>query len=417
MIANSFPRAAVIRPLLPTVALLTALLAFAAASGAQDENTLVNHDFEGAFVALNDDALLQVAEGWTHWHREAAGDNAPTWELVRPEYAPAPATDEMARVRHGETSQALHSLYATFDAGLYQQIGDVEIDAWLRFSAHAWVWSSVLDDPALSEDDGDVFVQVGIDPYGGADPDSEDVVWSEITYEIYDGWREYVVVTRAAAEEVTVFIRALVGQPVRNTRVWFDETRLVHDAFDADVISALAVAVGPTPVPTPVPVYHIVGEGETLESIATFYETSVAAILQANGLADAGLVHPGNQLVIVSSPNMMPTPLPDIEASSAWYVVRAGDTFSGIADLFGIDVASLASLNAGVSVDHLVVGQALVVPAVPAPPASEQSYTVRRGDTLNDIALRFSVSIEDLARANNITVTSILEVGQILVIP
>lgn len=415
--ANSVPRATMTRQALFTAALLAVALTLAPALGAQEESPLVNHDFEDEFAALSDDGLLQVAEGWTYWHREAAVANPPTWELVRPDFIPALDTDDVARVRQGESSQAMRSLYATFDAGLYQQVGEVEADSWLRFSAYAWVWSSVLDDPAVSEDDGNVFVQVGIDPDGGQDPNSEDIVWSEVTYEIYDGWREYVVVTQAAAEEVTVFIRALVGQPVRNTRVWFDETRLVRDAFDADVISALAVAIGPTPVPTPVPVFHIVEEGETLESIASLYETSVDALLHANGLASAALVHPGNQLIVSSLAGMMPTALPQIEASAAWYVVRAGDTFSGIADLFGIDVAALAALNRGVDVDYLVVGQALVVPAVPAPPASAQQYTVRSGDTLNDIALRFSVSIEELARANSITVTGILEVGQVLVIP
>jgi len=141
------------------------------------------------------------------------------------------------------------------------------------------------------------------------------------------------------------------------------------------------------------------------------------AILEANSLSNASLVHPGNQLSIPSGVAPVATPLPELDASAAWYVVRAGDTFSGIADLYGIEVNELAQLNVGVNVNFLVVGQALVVPAVPSPPASSQKYTVRRGDTLNDIALRFSVTIEDLARANNITVTSILDVGQVLTIP
>ncbi|MCE2490889.1 MAG: LysM peptidoglycan-binding domain-containing protein [Anaerolineae bacterium] len=396
---------------------LVLFVCLAGATGAQTGNALTNPGFEEEFSTRDDEALLQVAEDWMQWHRDPEGDDAATWELLQPEFIPAWETDEHAYVHEGESAQSLRSFYATFDAGLYQKIEDVEKDSWLRFSAFAWVWSSVTDDPEQSEQDGDVFVQVGIDPAGGTDPQSEDIVWSEISYEIYDSWREYVVVTQATSEEVTVFLRAFVADPVRNTQVWFDQTRLILDAFDEDVISAMAVAIGPTPFPTSVPVYHIVGDGETLDSIARRYATSVMAILEANSLRNASLVHPGYQLSIPSNAAPVATPLPELEASSAWYVVRAGDTFSRIADLYGIAVDQLSELNSNVNVNFLVVGQALVVPAVPAPPASRQNYTVRRGDTLNDIALRFGISVEDLARANNISVTSILDVGQLLVIP
>ncbi len=396
---------------------LVAFVCLAGPAGAQTGNALTNPGFEADFNTRGDEALIQVAEDWIPWHREPEGDDAATWELLQPEYMPARGTDEIAYVHEGESAQTLRSFYATFDAGLFQQVEDVETDSWLRFSAFAWVWSSVTDDPEQSEQDGDAFVQVGIDPDGGTDPESDEIVWSEISYEIYDSWREYVVVTQARSDEVTVFVRALVAEPVRNTQVWFDQTRLILDAFDEDVISAMAVSIGPTPFPTSVPVYHIVEEGETLDLIARRHATSVMAILEANSLSNASLVHPGHQLYIPSGAAPVATPLPELDASSAWYVVRAGDTFSGIADLYGVAVGELAELNSDVNVNFLVVGQALIVPAIPAPPTTTQNYTVRRGDTLNDIALRFGISAEDLARANGITVTSILEVGQVLVIP
>lgn len=396
---------------------LLLLLPVATGVRAQAENVLSNPGFEEDFQEEDDNPLLQVAGGWTAWYRAAEGEDAASWELLQPEYAPARDEDEHARIREGESSQVIRTFYATFDAGLLQEVADVEANSWLRFSANAWVWSSVLDDPEQSEDDGDVFVQVGIDPDGGTDPDSEEIVWSEISYELYDGWREYAVVTQAAGEEVSVFVRAQVGQPVRNTHVWIDETQLFLNVFDEDVVSALAEAIGPTPFPTAVPVYHIVREGESLESIASRYSISVDAILVANSLASASLVHPGSQLYIPGREAPVATPLPEIDASAAWYIVRAGDTFAGIAELYGIDVEELAALNQDVNASFLVVGQALIVPAVPSPPTSMQNYTVRRGDTLNDIALRFNVSVTELAGANDIAVTSDLEAGQILVIP
>ena len=391
---------------------------FAASANAQAVNVLTNPDFEESFTVRDDDQFLRVAEGWTPWHREAQGEGASTWELIQPEYQSASATDESSHIREGESSQLLRSFYATFDAGLLQEFEGVEVNSWLRFSAFAWVWSSKLDDPLLSEEDGDVFVQVGIDPDGGTDGESEDIVWSEITYELYDGWRDFVVVTQATAETVTVFIRVLVGQPVRNNFVWLDDAKLYLDAFDEDVVASLAQTVGPTPLPTRMPVYHIVQAGETLDDIAAYYGISVEAILTANNLSSAHLVHAGNQLLIPEG--MQPptaTPVPDIDDSIALYVVRAGDTFYGIATSYGIEVEELAQLNRGVSINLLAVGQALTVPAVPALPLSSRSYTVRRGDTLLDIALRFNVSAEAIANANNISVDSLLDVGQTLNIP
>jgi len=55
----------------------------------------------------------------------------------------------------------------------------------------------------------------------------------------------------------------------------------------------------------------------------------------------------------------------------------------------------------------------------PAPAKSQESqttYTVVAGDTLKRIASKFNTSIESLEKANNLTSTSIIKVGQMLVI-
>lgn len=50
-------------------------------------------------------------------------------------------------------------------------------------------------------------------------------------------------------------------------------------------------------------------------------------------------------------------------------------------------------------------------------PGSQASYTVQSGDTLADIAIRFNVSMEALAAANNIEDFDHIEAGQVLLIP
>ena len=403
--------------------LLTLLLLFAAPAYAQAENVLRNPGFEGGFTYRDDDPLVHVGSAWIPWYRTSNSESAPAWQLVKPvfelEWYWPPTDVKPIRVRDDNSAQLLHSFYATWDAGILQEIEGIEIDSWLRFSVFAWIWSSKLDDPNVSEQDGDVYIQVGIDPDGGTDPQSEDIVWSELGYEFYDGWREYVVVTQAASDTVTVFIRAQVNEPVRNNYVWLDETSLVLDAFDADVVAALAAldaAADSTPTATRVPVFHILLEGENLEDVAWRYGVSADAILRANSLDSPDLVHTGNQLFIPAA-TPAPTATPEPDPDFLRYVVRSGDTFSSIALLYGIDMEVLRQLNPDVNINLLEVGQELNVPAFGALLETTRSYTVRRDDTLQDVALRFNVSVESIARANNISVTSLLEPGQVLIIP
>lgn len=56
--------------------------------------------------------------------------------------------------------------------------------------------------------------------------------------------------------------------------------------------------------------------------------------------------------------------------------------------------------------------------AVFTPEAGSQgSYTVQQGDTLAEIAIRYNVTLEALASANDIEDYDHIEVGQVLIIP
>lgn len=55
--------------------------------------------------------------------------------------------------------------------------------------------------------------------------------------------------------------------------------------------------------------------------------------------------------------------------------------------------------------------------AVPAYTGSSTSYVVKRGDTLAEICIEYSVPITEVARINNITDWDHIEVGQVLIIP
>jgi LysM repeat protein len=121
------------------------------------------------------------------------------------------------------------------------------------------------------------------------------------------------------------------------------------------------------------------------------------------------------------------------------YTVEAGDTVYAIALKFGITVEELASAN-NMTVEQIAelsAGQKLIIPqrapeqqpvatATPdasgppptaTPAASGKTYTVQEGDIPVTIAEQFGISVEALLEANDITDSTSLKIGQVLVIP
>ena len=80
---------------------------------------------------------------------------------------------------------------------------------------------------------------------------------------------------------------------------------------------------------------YTVRPGNTLYAIAQFFGTSVREIAQANGLVCPYTIYPGQELVL---------PIEEIR-SPRYYVVRPGDTLSGIADRYGLEINNLLTLN------------------------------------------------------------------------
>jgi hypothetical protein len=128
--------------------------------------------------------------------------------------------------------------YSTHNAGVYQQV-QVPAGSKLTFSAWVQIWSSQHHDPDTVRDPGDYRAYVGIDPTGGTDWNSTNVVWSEPRIE-YNNSIRLEVQAEAQASTITVFLR---GHP--EFRVKF------NDSYWDD---ACLMVVRPTPRPTKTPI-------------------------------------------------------------------------------------------------------------------------------------------------------------------
>lgn len=99
----------------------------------------------------------------------------------------------------------------------------------------------------------------------------------------------------------------------------------------------------------------------------------------------------------------------------AGYIVRSGDTLSGIAQSRGIRLAALIRANPQISNPDLIrVGQHVTVPTGSGEGGGGASYTVRAGDTLSGIASRYGTNYQAIAHANGIGDPSLIRPGQTL---
>ncbi len=93
------------------------------------------------------------------------------------------------------------------------------------------------------------------------------------------------------------------------------------------------------------------------------------------------------------------------------YTVKAGDTLTQLALRFGVPVNQIAADNALANPNTLSVGQSLVISS------DSVRYVVKEGQTLYSLAQEFEVPLDELIAANPDINPISLQVGQVIVIP
>lgn len=118
-----------------------------------------------------------------------------------------------------------------------------------------------------------------------------------------------------------------------------------------------------------------------------------------------------------SGPGYAPLASGSIYGSSSFlYEVEPGDTLFGIAARFGVSAVALARINHLFNPNFIFAEMRLVIPRSNSyTPAL--MYTVRPGDTLTRIAIRFQKTVITLLIANHIANPNLIFPGMRLVIP
>jgi len=157
---------------------------------------------------------------------------------------------------------------------------------------------------------------------------------------------------------------------------------------------------------------HRVRRGESLSLIAQRYRTSISAIARLNRLRRVDLIKSGQRLKIpVRGRSYASSPPPKLvkEGEKLIYIVRRGDSLYKIASAFSTTVGKIRKDNSLES-DKLDVGQKIVIQS--SIPQGATIYTVRRGDSPSGIANKYGMNLSILLSLNSLNYRSKIYPGQ-----
>jgi peptidoglycan DL-endopeptidase LytE len=180
--------------------------------------------------------------------------------------------------------------------------------------------------------------------------------------------------------------------------------------------------------------------GESIGRVAERFGVDMMDIVKANDLGpNPDMVQPGTLLMVPGATPSSPgraavvvrnddgeqhiaavgpgivLPVDVVEQavpSTRTYEVQDGDTLAGIAETFGVDVATLLSSNGIDNPDRIKPGSELRIL-----PVKGLEYAVQADETLADIAWRYQVDLGILLDYNDLNDPDVIHVGLKLVLP
>lgn len=171
------------------------------------------------------------------------------------------------------------------------------------------------------------------------------------------------------------------------------------------VVKSIAQYAGITYYPVNNEEYYVVKSGDNLWAIASKYGLSVSKLKEINKLT-SNTLSIGQLLKVSVSDNTTST--------DNTYTVKSGDSLYSIASKYNTTVNVLRNLN-NLSSDTLSIGQKLIIPSGTAA-VNQLTYTVQKGDSLYSLANKYDTTVDKIKQTNNLT-SNTLSIGQVLIIP
>jgi LysM repeat protein len=145
--------------------------------------------------------------------------------------------------------------------------------------------------------------------------------------------------------------------------------------------------------------------GDALSLVAQRFGVTVEQLREWNGL-EGDTIYVGQELVVASAEPEGGEP------PGGGYVVADGDTLSAIAVRFDVSIDDLAGWNPDLDPDRIQVGQELRV----GPARRRVDHRIRRGDSLSRIAHHYGVRVDDLLEWNPRVRRDHVRMGRVIVV-
>lgn len=142
---------------------------------------------------------------------------------------------------------------------------------------------------------------------------------------------------------------------------------------------------------------YLIKEGETLEDIASRFNTSVDMILNINDIYSREYLRVGEEIIVPKNQ----------ESYFTYYTVNQGDSLYQIARKYNINPSLLALLNGLNMEDYIYPNQRLIIPK-----SGYSFYITKDGDTLEIVRDKFNKNWEDILKYNE---TIYLLPGQLMI--
>lgn len=128
-----------------------------------------------------------------------------------------------------------------------------------------------------------------------------------------------------------------------------------------------------------------VGYGDSLEKIASYYNTDVETLKEINNYPDNYSVSMGEQVIV-----------PNIRNNRfITYVIKKGDNLYDIARRYNVDVNTLMMLNGLEKEEFIYPNQEIIVPR-----DKVKVYVTKQGDTLENVLAKQNISLDELYSRN-----------------
>ncbi|MEQ8673374.1 MAG: LysM peptidoglycan-binding domain-containing protein [Aggregatilineales bacterium] len=372
---------------------------------AQAPNLLENPGFENPYVDRGGNPARMVAQGWTPWHVQATVGQA-SYQNQQPEYVQT--APNSLRVRNGNNAQHYFSYFATHQGGVFQRVTGITPGTEMRFDVYAYVWSSTFSDGEDSDRPGGVIVQVGIDPTGGTDGTSTNIVWS-LPAEQYDAYRNYAISATAASNAVTVFVRSQVSVAVENNHIYLDDATLAVSTDQSNPIPTNTSQPAATNTVVVVPT-------NTSQPVATNTTQPTNTLVPATNTAIP------TATTVDSGTGTDPTPTAEgFVPTNTAIPLNPTNTSEPVATNTSEPVVTNTAVPTTDAQEPTSESTAVVEPTSTGPITDEFPNTlvhvVQRGETVGQLATLYGSTIEAIRSANDLPANNLINIDQRLIIP